>query len=651
MHGRVVIAKGRWVLKTLKRFALAFAVLIAAASLSPQVAQIGWNYWLGVPLNYGGIGYPWAEVPLSGQVTNYFVDNSCPNNGNGTSSSCAASNGATGAWNNLANARGIAGNACNAGDTIRIKKGTGVYITTNQGGDPSETGGFFITCTAGTQANPYNITADNQADPPWIANCALGSPDYSSCPRPTFTCVSNQWTTISFLKIQGGIWCQGGATTVEANLPRGLVIHHNEMTVGWGEVGDGNWSPIFCQGRFGTWIHHNYMHGIFVQAGGGQQSSTASVKFFTCTNSTIEFNTVDGLTSQATQSGCFDDKQDAINNLFQFNLCINVPHGFRHSNQTNATFPYLSPAHGDLVQFNVFDVVPNSGGGNNCLRLEATANASTAFTDFTFRNNTCVGSFFGDGAVHDNANTMPWSGLKFYNNIIMGSQHHVAFYSSHTFQQMDYNIWDSATSNAFTIASSQYGNLAAVVLGTPFEDHGQSVTVSQVQFVNAGAKNYQIGPTSVAQGTCRTDGTQNGSPIDCGAYTDTVTCLGWTCGGTGPPPDTTPPTCTITVPTNATTFTTNTSPLPTFAGTSSDANGVSSVTWSNNRGGAGTATGTTSWSQANITLQTGDNILTATCTDTSNNQASDSLTVTYTVVTPPTPPAAGGGPRTGVRIR
>ena len=57
---------------------------------------------------------------------------------------------------------------------------------------------------------------------------------------------------------------------------------------------------------------------------------------------------------------------------------------------------------------------------------------------------------------------------------------------------------------------------------------------------------------------------------------------------------------------------------------------MTQVTWANNRGGSGTATGTTSWSASGIVLQSGSNVLTVTARDAAGNTASDTLTVTFT---------------------
>ena len=95
---------------------------------------------------------------------------------------------------------------------------------------------------------------------------------------------------------------------------------------------------------------------------------------------------------------------------------------------------------------------------------------------------------------------------------------------------------------------------------------------------------------------------------------------------------TTPPTVAITVPTAAATFTTTSSSL-TLQGTASDNVGVTSVTWSNDRGGSGTATGTSSWTAGAIPLQAGSNVLTVTATDAAGNLGTAQLTVTSNTAT------------------
>lgn len=88
-------------------------------------------------------------------------------------------------------------------------------------------------------------------------------------------------------------------------------------------------------------------------------------------------------------------------------------------------------------------------------------------------------------------------------------------------------------------------------------------------------------------------------------------------------------TITITAPTSGTTYDAGTnSTLTTLAGTGSSSNTITSCAWTNNLGGSGAASGTTSWSVASIALTVGSNLLTVTCTDNVGATGNDVLTVT-----------------------
>ena len=85
-----------------------------------------------------------------------------------------------------------------------------------------------------------------------------------------------------------------------------------------------------------------------------------------------------------------------------------------------------------------------------------------------------------------------------------------------------------------------------------------------------------------------------------------------------------PPQVTITTPTSAATHTASATPLS-LGGTASDNVAVTQVSWSNDRGGSGTATGTTSWSVSGIVLLSGQNVLTVTARDAAGNTSTDTL--------------------------
>ncbi len=158
---------------------------------------------------------------------------------------------------------------------------------------------------------------------------------------------------------------------------------------------------------------------------------------------------------------------------------------------------------------------------------------------------------------------------------------------------------------------------------TSWSNNSVSIIVNQGQFQNG-----QVGYLYVID--------EDGDPSPGYRFT-----FGDSGGGGGGPVDN-PPTVTISSPTTDSTFAVESTPI-TLAGSASDDQGLTEISWSNNRGGSGIATNQsgdwTSWNVTNLGLQEGDNIITITSTDTGAQNSTDTLTVTYTSgETPPPPP-------------
>lgn len=84
----------------------------------------------------------------------------------------------------------------------------------------------------------------------------------------------------------------------------------------------------------------------------------------------------------------------------------------------------------------------------------------------------------------------------------------------------------------------------------------------------------------------------------------------------------------ITYPGSATAYST-TSPTAMVRGIASYSSGIARVQWANNRGGSGTASGTTQWDTGSIALFDGLNTLTITAVGGDNSSASRTLQITY----------------------
>ncbi len=89
-----------------------------------------------------------------------------------------------------------------------------------------------------------------------------------------------------------------------------------------------------------------------------------------------------------------------------------------------------------------------------------------------------------------------------------------------------------------------------------------------------------------------------------------------------------PPAVAITSPTSSGVYSTGEQVLS-LGGTASDEGSVSRVTWSSNRGGSGTATGTTSWTVGSIALAIGTNVITVTAQDNAGQTTTAQLSVSW----------------------
>jgi hypothetical protein len=90
------------------------------------------------------------------------------------------------------------------------------------------------------------------------------------------------------------------------------------------------------------------------------------------------------------------------------------------------------------------------------------------------------------------------------------------------------------------------------------------------------------------------------------------------------------PTITITTPTADPAYVSVTSTIS-LAGTAADDVAVTAVTWSNDRGGSGDATGTANWNITQIPLLPGQNVITVTAHDGFGKSSHDTITVTLNV--------------------
>lgn len=204
---------------------------------------------------------------------------------------------------------------------------------------------------------------------------------------------------------------------------------------------------------------------------------------------------------------------------------------------------------------------------------------------------------------------------------------------------MDDIYVDNALSRVMICSGSTWGNRSHCEMQIPSSWGQSSITarVNQGTFGSgSGAYIYVVDTAGTAN--------SNGYRVTFGSS-----------GGTTPPPPPPPPTDTlpsvnITSPTSQSTYTTSQSSI-TLSGSTTDDKGITSVSWSNNAGGNGTATNSSgnwsTWTISNVPLQSGSNVIIVTARDTIGQTTSDTVTVNYSTSGSTSPVAWSATSQTG----
>ncbi|MBA3938189.1 MAG: hypothetical protein H0X38_12055 [Planctomycetes bacterium] len=193
----------------------------------------------------------------------------------------------------------------------------------------------------------------------------------------------------------------------------------------------------------------------------------------------------------------------------------------------------------------------------------------------------------------------------------------------------------TATTTALSGTAADAGGLAAVTFA---DDRGHSGTATGTTAWSIASLPLVVGVTVVTVTATDTSGNHSAAVI-------TITRTA----------DTTAPTIAITAPSSSGTFST-TATTTAVSGTAADAGGLAAVTFADDHGHSGTATGTTAWSIASVPLAVGATVVTVTATDASGNASTAVITITRTAdTTAPaiaitSPSGSGTIPVTGLSV-
>ncbi len=304
---------------------------------------------------------------------------------------------------------------------------------------------------------------------------------------------------------------------------------------------------------------------------------------------------------------------------------------------TSGDYTFTTTAASDTTQPTVAVTSPTSSGSytttSSPLSIGGSASDNVAVTQVAWSN-----SRGGNGVA---SGTTSWSvtgiALLSGSNVITVTARDAAGNMGTAVLTVTFNPSDTTAPTVSITSPTSSGSYSAA--STPLSIGGtasDNVGVTLVSWTNT------RGGSGIASGT--TSWSASGIALQSGSNVITVSASD-AVGNSGTavltvtfnPSDTTAPTVAITSPTSSGSYTAGQSPLS-IGGTASDNIGVTQVTWASDKGGTGTASGTTSWVATGIALVKGSNIITVTASDAVGNAGTANLTVTYTPsdTTPPT---------------
>jgi hypothetical protein len=449
-------------------------------------------------------------IAAPASATTYYVDISCTFNGTGTTDACAASGGAAGAYNSVAALQTLLGSGgpLVGDDVVLIKSGT--YVTSNNGGQ-KENSGFFIgkSGTAGHQITVMNYPGQS----PVLSNCPLAQS--TICARATITAYQQEYITVQsnttgHLVLKGGVWLYGKSESGPDTGSRGLIFRNLEITQGWGQVDDGNWSAFFIDGQDGAQFDHNYIHDMDAPTGAGSQDSASFFKLYYNSDVIIEYNTGVGnhMSASINQAGGVDDKAWGTRNIHRYNWLEDLNTCVRLNTQSPAVTMTGVQVYGNVC-------VGNASQDRGCFKFTHDITSAAVY------NNTCWR--FSEGLITESPAPV---GIQFHDNILANLRdRNVEAYVAAFVTPTDYNAWGSG---AWIFPSNNAANLAAwQATGLGWDAHSHTTACSFTNAVMGGGNFHLTGGTCATGG--KVGGVSGGATIEQGAY-GVTTCVGYTCG-------------------------------------------------------------------------------------------------------------------------
>jgi parallel beta-helix repeat protein len=273
--------------------------------------------------------------------------------------------------------------------------------------------------------------------------------------------------------------------------------------------------------------------------------------------------------------------------------------------------------YGATVFFIIRNCYLHGSGGGDGICLSYSSNAKVI-------NNTCFNTFSGMWLE-----TM--TGCEVYNNTLLNNKDGIGIYGQCSIS-IHNNNFSNNINDGINIWSYSYGSSSNTIWNNTFyHNHGAGDTYNPAQIQAIDNEDGNKWNSLKGYGNYWSD--WKAPDVNANGIID----MSYSISGSAGAKDNFPrahATCTITSPTNASTYFTNWGWMK-LMGVAYDDVMLSNVTWTNSLGGSGIAYGTTSWqSRGNVQLFAGVNVITVTAHAYDGHTATDVLTVTYDNVAP-----------------
>ncbi|HWB77849.1 MAG TPA: hypothetical protein VG755_22935 [Nannocystaceae bacterium] len=411
-----------------------------------------------------------------------YVDEACPNMGDGLVDTCADSNGGPGRFNSLQPAL----QSLVAGDTLYVHPGD--YWRDVEASDSGAVHSLGED-QDGTLEQPIVVTAADRNALPVLWSCDPSGAQH--CPAPAFAAYGD-YVVIDHLAIRGRAQIWGGSHS---------TLQYLDCTVGWGACGDGNWSCLRIESSVNGHAHHNNVHDIEGDGVGGAcdpgepvdfEDRGCGLKEFSSDGAVWEFNTV-----VAPPRWGYDLHRNSMRTTIRFNEFVDVYQGITIARTVNPK------VYGNVIR-------GNGTTAESCTFVQLlNENAEAEPHLAEVHHNTCIAAQSGVSVqwevpadVHDNVFSGLISASESPRNVelqVIESADHNAYDSAGNFRRVTYepDTYSETLADWQAATSQDASSIAADGGPCTFVDAPNDLHIVEGECATLGSDGGPVGPYAI----------------------------------------------------------------------------------------------------------------------------------------------------------